>query len=571
MTQSPNPRKAIIVLLPILGLVGCTATTRPEAFRSSFLPPAPKTTTTTQQMNTAPVRFQEAVEAPVLLGATAPKEVPNFLKYEPRIPVRERPDSRMRRAEEAFEKGKRAYLEGDFLSARVQFDSAVDILLSSPESSPNRAELIRRLEELVDRIHRYDIEGLGAGDEAQVAGYDKSPLEDILELTFPVDPTLKGKVHDQVAATASGLPLEENDEVLRYINFFSSDKGRRTLIAGLRRAGRYKNMISSILAEEGVPQELIYLAQAESGFMPRALSHKAAAGMWQFVQWRGREYGLLQTAHSDDRLDPEKATRAGAKHLKDLYNQFGDWYLAMAAYNCGPGCVQNAVRRTGYADFWTLRRLGVLPRETTNYVPVIVAMTIIVKNAKDYGIDLENLDPDPPLLYDSVNVQANTSLSLMADLLDIPVSQLRDLNPALLGNIAPAGYTVHVPKGVESVLTAGLAQIPVEKRASWRSHRLSDGETLASIAARFRVSQSSIVAVNRESGEDLKAGDLVVIPAEYVAPAKRYTAKRTVASKSSSARKPVARRTVASGRSKAPARKASVATGYRQGARVASR
>ncbi|MBL8233401.1 MAG: transglycosylase SLT domain-containing protein [Bryobacterales bacterium] len=541
-------------------------------------------------MNTAPVRFHEASEAPLVMSAAPPKEAPNFLKFEPRLPARERPDSRMRRAEQAFEKGKRAYLEGDFLTARTEFDSAIDILLSASENNPNRAELVRRLEELIDRIHRYDIEGLGAGDDPDVAGYEKSPLQEILEMTFPVDPTLKSKVHDQLRATSSELPLEENDEVLRYINFFSSDKGRRTLLAGLRRAGRYKSMISSILAEEGVPQELIYLAQAESGFMPRAISHKAAAGMWQFVQWRGREYGLNQTTHSDDRLDPEKATRAGAKHLKDLYNQFGDWYLAMAAYNCGPGCVQNAVRRTGYADFWTLRRIGVLPRETTNYVPLIVAMTIMVKNAKDYGIDLENLDPDPALVYDTVKVASPTSLSLMADVLDVPASQLRDLNPAILGNVAPAGYEVHIPKGAMEPLEAGLAAIPAEKRASWRSHRLADGETLASVAARFRVTPSRIVAVGRESGAELQAGDLLIIPAEYVAPAKRtvakrWTAKRGAAGRSTVASKAVASKSVASKSasskavasrttaSKAPSRKPAGATAsrYPRGARVASR
>src|SRR5437764_9724710 len=132
-------------------------------------------------------------------------------------------------------------------------------------------------------------------------------------------------------------------------------------------------MIRRIFDQEGVPQELIHLAQAESGFLARAKSRKAAVGMWQFLAWRGREYGLDQTAYSDDRLDPEKATQAAARHLHDLYNEFGDWYLAMAAYNCGPGCVERAVQRTGYADFWELRAHNALPRETQNYVPLILA------------------------------------------------------------------------------------------------------------------------------------------------------------------------------------------------------
>jgi membrane-bound lytic murein transglycosylase D len=163
------------------------------------------------------------------------------------------------------------------------------------------------------------------------------------------------------------------DPVVGYINFFTTPSGREIVAAGIRRAGRYGSMIRRILDEEGLPPEMFYLAQAESGFMPRAVSWAAASGMWQFIQSRGREYGLMQTPHTDDRYDPEKATRAAAKHLRDLYHQFGDWYLAVAAYNCGPGAVERGVQRTGYADFWELHKRKVLPRETANYLPIILA------------------------------------------------------------------------------------------------------------------------------------------------------------------------------------------------------
>ena len=209
-----------------------------------------------------------------------------------------------------------------------------------------------------------------------------------------------------MAATVSQLPLAVNDAVLGYINYFSS-RGRRTLVYGLERAGRYRPMIQRVLDEEGVPQELIHLAQAESGFIPRAVSRMAAGGMWQFVAWRGQEYGLIQTPIPDERMDPEKATRAAARHLHDLYQEFGDWYLAMAAYNCGPVTVEKAVERTGYADFWELRSRGVLPAETTNYVPIILAMTIMEKNAAEYG--LKDVQLDPPLEYDTVEIAAPTS------------------------------------------------------------------------------------------------------------------------------------------------------------------
>ncbi|MCZ2151619.1 MAG: transglycosylase SLT domain-containing protein [Bryobacterales bacterium] len=518
MNHRQYPRSALLISLLGLGLAGCTSGIRPESFRSSFLPPAPKPSVEAVEEASAGTT-REAPEPPALQSSLyAAKEVPNYLKTEPKVPPRPQLDHRIRRADERFQEGRKLYLEGNTVQARIEFDKAIDTLLASPDAAPDRHVMEKKLEEMVDRIHRFDVEGLGAGDDQELAGYDKSPLQDILELTFPIDPSLKTKVKDQVMATTSQLPLEENDEVLRYINYFSSDRGKKTLISGLRRAGRYRDMIRRILDEEGVPRELIFLAQAESGFLPRALSVKSATGMWQFVQYRGQEYGLMQTQFTDDRLDPEKATRAGARHLRDLYQQFGDWYLAMAAYNCGPGCVSKAVQRTGYADFWQLRGRNVLPKETANYVPLILAMTIMVTNAKDYG--LENIDADPPLHYDTVEMAANTNLSLVADLLDIPVSELRDLNPSLLKPVAPGRYTLRIPRGSTQLLMSGLNAVPPDKRTSWRLHRVIEGETLNSIAGRYRTAPANIASVNRASMADLRAGDIVVIPAAYAQPAR---------------------------------------------------
>ncbi|MDQ6676988.1 MAG: transglycosylase SLT domain-containing protein [Acidobacteriota bacterium] len=433
-------------------------------------------------------------------------------------------DLLVQQAEERFQAGRNFYKVKDAGSARGEFDRSIDLMLQASENPSDRALYEDKLERLVDAIHRLDLAGLGsaapAPDEPQ---FEKAPLEDLLQMTFPVDPKLKNKVQGELTATASQLPLVINDSVLGYINYFSG-RGHRTIVAGLERAGKYRPMISRILAEEGVPQELIHLAQAESGFLPRAVSNKAATGMWQFVKFRGQQYGLNQTAFTDERLDPEKATRAAARHLKDLYTEFGDWYLAIAAYNCGPGNIEKAVERTGYADFWELRARHAIPTETTNYVPIILAMTIMTKNAAEYG--LTDVVAEVPVEYDSVEITAPTHLALVGDLTDTPVSQLTALNPALLRNVAPLGYSVRVPKGAGATLSASLDQVPAMQRASWRMHRVESGDTLTAIAKRYNSSAGRIAQANQLTAPEPEAGDRLLIPAGYADASARLVAAR---------------------------------------------
>jgi membrane-bound lytic murein transglycosylase D len=441
-------------------------------------------------------------------------------------------DLLIQQAEEKLQQGRDAYRLKDSPRARREFDSAVLLMLQASDEPSDRTLYETKMEDMIDSIHRLDLAGLGAATPpSEGPQFEKAPIDELLELTFPVDPKLKNKVQSEISATTSQLPLTMNDSILGFINYFSG-KGHRTIVAGLERAGKYKPMIQRVLAEEGVPQELIYLAQAESGFMPRAISNKAAAGMWQFVKFRGQEYGLNQTAFTDDRLDPEKATRAAARHLKDLYTQFGNWYLAIAAYNCGPGNVSKAVERTGYADFFELRDRHVLPKETTNYVPIILAMTIMSKNAKEYG--LEDLALESPLEYDTVSMTAATHLQLIGDMTDTPISQLQMLNPALLKNIAPDGYEVRVPRGSGETLTASLETIPGAQRASWRMHRVETGDTLTGIAKRYGTTAKSISDANKMNGTEPSAGDHLIIPATYHAPvAKAPTASKAAVHRTS--------------------------------------
>jgi membrane-bound lytic murein transglycosylase D len=507
-----------------------------SGFRMAFLPPA----------SHASGPAIELAEPPIIQPNLYLEDVPPFLLTDPEFSDhRTHADSLVERADRRFETGKRYYQNNEMGNARREFDEAIDSMLEAADQNPtNREEYERKLDEMVDAIHRLDLTGLGAAASIEEGQFEKAPLEDILQMTFPVDPRLKDKVREQVAATVSQLPLAVNDAVLGYIHFFSG-RGHKTLIGGIERSGRYRPMIQRILDEEGLPEELIHVAQAESGFIPRALSRKAAGGMWQFLKWRGNEYGLEQTRYTDDRMDPEKATRAAARHLRDLYQEFGDWYLAMAAYDCGPVTVERAVERTGFADFWELRSRGVLPVETTNYVPVILAMTIMEKNAAEYG--LEGIQLDPPVAFDTVEVSAPTSLALVSDITDTPSAEIAALNPAILKGIVPEGYPLHLPKGSGNQLLAALQTIPAEHRNSWRVHRVGAGETLAAIGKRYAALPSSIVAANHLSSAEAAEGDRLLIPAALRVEAlvRRTTAARTTGTRSSAHRRTPVRRTAA--------------------------
>jgi membrane-bound lytic murein transglycosylase D len=516
----------LLASIPLTFVCGCGVSQQQQRFRSAFLPPAAR-----------PSAFDlDANEPPPVASNGYRSEAPNVVSRTPQLPgAASRSDLLIEKAQQHFQQGKKYYQDGDKL-ARSEFDQAVDLMLEASDNPSDREVYNSKLEEMVDAIHRFDLTGLGSAASLEEPEYEKAPLEDILPMTFPVDPRLKIKVREQVQATVSQLPLTVNDAVLGYIHYFSG-RGRNTLIAGLRRAGRYRPLVQRILDEEGVPQELIHLAQAESGFLPRAMSKKAAGGMWQFVTWRGREYGLGQTRYTDDRLDPEKATRAAARHLRDLYQKFGDWHLAIAAYDCGPGVIERAVERTGYADFFQMRNLRVLPLETTNYVPIILAMTIMSKNAAEYG--LEGIVPDTPLEYDSMEITSLTHLALISDLTNTPVAELQSLNPALLKGLAPAGYSLHAPKGTGSYLRAALQMVPEDRRASWRMHVVADGETLAVIGKRYRTTAGTIAAANHMQSAAPAVGDRLLIPAAYhetapvqAGPAKISKSRHTVTAKS---------------------------------------
>jgi membrane-bound lytic murein transglycosylase D len=452
-------------------------------------------------------------QAPATIGELPlPKLSPEWLAAMAlRVPSPK--DYLIAQVEAKFASGEQNYKAGHLEAARHDFDEAVDWMLTSgydPNSDPKLSELFHRV---VDTVYGYELQAFRAGDGFQEAPAVPAPIDEVAEMTFPVDPRLKARAEEAAKNISHDMPLTVNDEVLSFLNFFQTPRGRAIVETGLRRSGRYREMIGRVLHEEGVPQDLIYLAQAESAFQPLALSRAGARGIWQFVAYRGMEYGLRHTWWIDERQDPEKATRAAAQHLRDLYGQFGDWYLAMAAYNCGPGNVQKAIERTGYADFWELYKRNVLPRETRNYVPIILALTLIAKDAAHYGIQV---DPEQPVPTDVVKPGRAIDLRLVAETIDVDVDTLRNLNPALLRLATPddPSFEMHLPVGSAEKFSAEIADIPADKWVSWRRHRIEAGETLTSIAKKYRVTPAAISdANNLDRHAALDVGEKLIIPA----------------------------------------------------------
>jgi membrane-bound lytic murein transglycosylase D len=417
------------------------------------------------------------------------------------------------RVKEKFASGQANYQAGHLAAARRDFDDAVDWILESgydPNSDPKLRELFQQV---TDTVYTYELQAFRAGDGFSEAPAVPAAIDEVAEVTFPADPKLKERAEEAAKSVSHDLPLTVNDVVVSYLNFFQTPRGRAIVENGLRRKGKYQAMISQVLKEEGVPQDLIYLAQAESAFQPLALSRAGARGIWQFVQWRGNEYGLKRTWWVDERMDPERATRAAAQHLRDLYGLYGDWYLAMAAYNCGPGNVQKGIERTGYADFWELYKRNVLPKQTMNYVPIILALTLIAKDAAHYGIVVE---PDEPVETDTLKLGRPIDLRLVAETIDVDVETLRALNPSLLRMTTPDDpeFVLRLPNGTSERFSAEIADIPADKWVSWRRHRVEAGETLTSIARKYRVTPVSIAEANNLArGAELETGEKLIIPA----------------------------------------------------------
>jgi len=432
--------------------------------------------------------------------------------------------------EAAYAAGDADYRRGMLAEAKIQFDRSVDLMLASGLDIKDDPQLQDEFDKIVDQVNGLEMEALKQGN-GFVPKEEITPAEAASDVTFAVDPNLVAKATADLATTKSDLPLVSNEYVAAFINFFAyTQKGHNTLLHSFERSGRYKAMIQRVLAEEGVPQDLIYLAVAESAFNPRALNRRSkAGGMWQFMP--GPYYGLTRNAYVDERFDPEKSTRAYARYMKFIYGELGDWYLAMAAYDHGTGSMQHAVERTGYADFWELYKRGELPKETANYVPEILAAIIIANHPHQYGFDDVTLDP--PVLTDTVTIDYSIDLRLVSDLVGAPVDEIEALNPSLLRMVTPpdASFDLHLPAGTATLFAERAAVIPEAHRNSWRYHPVVAGDTLASVAQEYRVTAAELASANQlTASQGLTGVDALVVPvpftAEALAGTRLYTVRR---------------------------------------------
>ena len=420
-------------------------------------------------------------------------------------------------AEKSYHSGVDNYRAGHLDAARVDFDSAVDLLLTSGIDLKSDPQLSDEFEHLLSAVNSLEMAALKQGNGFSPT-LEAAPLDAANEVTFSSNPELTAKVEAELKTTQSDFPLVINDYVAGFISYFSnSPAGHAHLLRSLERGGKYKDMISKNLRDEGVPQDLIYLAVAESGFQPQALNpHTGAGGMWQFMPFAG-SYGLTRNGWVDERFDPDKSSKAYARYMKTLYDQFGDWYLAMAAYDWGPGNVQRAVMHTGYADFWELYRRGNLPGETKNYVPGIIAAIIMAKNPEQYGLD--KMVPELPVVSDTVTVDHPIDLRLVADLTNASLPEIVALNPSLLRMTTPRdiSFDLHIPVGMADVFNERIKNIPEEKRASWRFHVVRAGESLDGIASALHARPTEIAEANGiAAGETVDVGDELVIPVATV-------------------------------------------------------
>ena len=421
-------------------------------------------------------------------------------------------------SERHFQAGERELHMGHLERAKSEFDRAVDVLLESPYGARTDSRLRQHFDRLIDRINAYEVSALSQGDGFAEKTYEPASIDELLKIaTFPkpdAAPATTEAVRADLAATEHDVPIPQNAKVLSYVELFQG-RLRDYIHESLTRGTKYLPMIQDVFRTEGIPLDLAYIPIIESGFKTNALSRASAKGPWQFMRATAIEQGLRHDWYIDERSDPEKATIAAAKYLKSLHKMFdGDWHLVLAAYNGGMGRVQRAVKRAGVDDFWSLSQGSrYLPRETREYVPLILAAIIVAKNPSQYGFDIVAEEPVP---FEKVTLPRAVDLRRVAEWTGRSIDEIQTLNPELRRWTTPLrdkDYELKVPLGTAELFNARLADASPGDLASLKWHTVKKGETLATIARKLRVSRVDLAEANSLSTRaKLRAGQELVIP-----------------------------------------------------------
>ena len=399
-----------------------------------------------------------------------------------------------------FDTGQKELALGHLERAKAEFDGALDTLLESPDGARGIPRLREHFDRLVDRISVLEQAALATGDgfsetKSEPAAIDALLAIETFESASP-KPATADIVEADLLSTVHDIPIPTNDRVLRYVELFQG-RLREFLTEGLSRGVQYLPMIQSTFRAEGLPLDLAYIPLIESAFKPAALSRAKARGVWQFMRGTALENGLRSDWYLDERADPTKATQAAAKYLKSLYGTFEDWHLAMASYNGGPGRVKRALTRSRKIDFWELSATTkFLPRETRDYVPMILAAVIIAKNPAQYGFEIK---PIAPTATETVVVPNALDLRRVAEWAGVPMDDIQALNPEFRRWMTPVkkgAYTIKVPEGTAERVRDGLAAAAPGQLNAMQLHTVKRGETLATIAKKLQVSRADLAEAN---------------------------------------------------------------------------
>jgi membrane-bound lytic murein transglycosylase D len=421
-------------------------------------------------------------------------------------------------ADRHFEDGRSELALGHLARAKARFNQSLEVLLESPQGVRGNPRVREHFDRLVDRIAALELTALATGDGFTERTTEPASIDQLLAIsTFDTAPTAATaeNVQADLEQTSHDIPIPLNDRVLRYVELFQG-RLREFLAAGLERGAQYLPMIQSVFRAEGLPLDLAYVPLIESAFKPTALSRAQAKGVWQFMRGTGLENGLKHDWYIDERSDPAKATVAAAKYFKMLHGMFEDWHLAMASYNGGPGRVQRALKKSGREDFWTLSdSTKYLPRETRDYVPMILAAVIIAKNPVKYGFDAIDTAAAVPAV-ETVTVPPAVDLRRVAEWAGVPVDDIQQLNPELRRWTTPirgASYSLTVPAGTADLVKDRLsATSPAELNAlQW--HVVKSGETMATIARKLGVGRIDLAEANYLSATSrVNVGQKLLIP-----------------------------------------------------------